>query len=240
MLLMNATKNADYTWGEIGLFALGCLGGAVAGIWAVAQLTEAMAAQAPGFWFVSRAAGIVAFIVLWLSTAWGVSLSSKGVGGIVSAPLSFALHNITSWLVLVFGAVHALALLGDRVIPFTIGGILVPFDAAYKPLLTGMGTLALYVGILVSVSFYFKKQLGYRTWHVVHLLSYAMFVGVVVHSILLGTDTSVPLMKALYVVAGGSVLFLTLFRILTARGGRPLAAVRSPALAAANVPGKNL
>lgn len=220
---METRKNADYTWGEIALFALGCLAGAMAGMWAVGRLAAAMAAQAPGFWFVSRAAGIVAFVALWLSTAWGISLSSKGIGGIVSAPLSFALHNITSWLVLGFGAVHALALLGDSVVPFTIGGIVVPFGAAYKPLLTGLGTLALYVGILVSVSFYFKKQIGYRVWHVIHMLSYLMFVGVIAHGILLGTDSSVPLMQAFYVVAGASVLFLTLFRILASRGTRPVA-----------------
>src|SRR5512135_2593194 len=117
---MNGTRNTDYSWGEIALFALGCLFGAIAGMWAVFRLTEAMVAQATGFWFVSRAAGIVAFVVLWLSTAWGVSLSSKGVGGLLSTPLSFALHNITSWLVLGFSAVHALALLGDSVVPFTI------------------------------------------------------------------------------------------------------------------------
>jgi methionine sulfoxide reductase heme-binding subunit len=224
------TKKADYSWGEIALFALGCLVGAMAGMWAVARLTQAMAAQAPGFWFVSRAAGIVAFIALWLSTAWGISLSSKGVGGILSTPLSFALHNITSWLVLGFGAMHALALLGDSVVPFTIGGVLVPFGAAYKPLLTGPGTLALYVGILVSVSFYFKKQIGYKVWHTMHLLSYLMFVGVIVHSVLLGTDSSVPLVRAMYVVAGASVLFLTLFRVLTARGTRQ--AARAPMQAA--------
>ncbi len=217
---MQNRANQDYTWSEIMIFALGSIVGALAGLWAVNHLVAAMAAQAPGFWFVSRAAAIVAYLLLWLSTAWGVSLSSKGIGGLVSAPLAYALHNVTSWLALGFGAVHALALLGDQVVPFTLGGILIPFHADYQTLVTGLGTLALYIGILVSVTFYWKKRIGYRAWRLIHMLSYAMFVMITVHSIILGTDTKSLLMQAVYIVAGGSVLFLTLFRIFTARGAR--------------------
>lgn len=221
------TQNSDYGWGEIALFALGSLLGAIAGLWAVSRMLAAMADQAPAFWFVSRASAIVGFVLLWLSTAWGVSLSSKGVAGIVSAPLAFALHNITSWLALGFGAVHALSLLGDQVVPFTIAGVLVPFGSSYQPLLTGLGTLSLWIGLLVSATFYWRRQIGYGAWRVIHMLSYLMFVAVVVHSVLLGTDSSSILMQVVYIVAGSSVLFLTLFRILTAGAGRREARVAS-------------
>jgi predicted ferric reductase len=81
--------------------------------------------------------------------------------------------------------------------------------------LTGLGTLSLYAGLLVSASFYFTKQIGYRTWRLIHALSYLMFAGVTLHSVRLGTDSSTPVMQVVYLLAGGSVLFLTLFRILT-------------------------
>lgn len=218
---MTTDKRAvEYTWPDVAVFALGSLAGALAGLIAVNRLVAAMAAQAPGFWFVSRAAGIVAYVVLWASTVWGVSLSSKGVGGLISTPLSYALHNVTSWLAIGFSVIHGLALLGDQVVPFSLGGIAVPFAAGYKPLLTGIGTLCLYGGILVSVSFYWKKQIGFRAWRLIHLLSYLIFLGATIHGIALGTDTSVPLMQALYIVAGSSVLFVTLFRVFTAGSPR--------------------
>jgi hypothetical protein len=47
-----------------------------------------------------------------------------------------------------------------------------------------------------------------------------MFAIVTVHSILLGTDTSTVVMKAIYLVAGVSVVLLTVFRALTARSGK--------------------
>ncbi len=212
-------KTEQHEWRSIALFVLGSLIGALLGLLVLKEVASAMAAKAPGFWFVSRAAGIVGYVLLWASTVWGILISSKAVKERVSGPLAFTLHNVTAWLALGFGAVHAWSLLGDRVVSFSVGGILLPFTASYQPVLTGLGTLSLYAGLLVSLSFYFTKQLGYRTWRVIHALSYLMFVGVTVHSVSLGTDSSTLVMQVVYLLAGGSVLFLTLFRVLTAAVG---------------------
>jgi predicted ferric reductase len=222
-------KIDDLTWPEIGMFSVGSVSGAVLGILALVWLGSAMAAKAPGFWFVSRASAIVAFLALWMSTTWGITISSKGIGGLVSGPVSVTVHNITSWLALGFGMVHALSLLGDQVVSFTLSALAVPFASAYQPFLTGLGTLSLYVSVIVTAAFYVKKRLGYKIWRTIHGLSYLMFAGVTVHSVLLGTDSSLPVMRAMYVVAGASVLFLTLFRVLTAGVGRSPAAESRPA-----------
>jgi sulfoxide reductase heme-binding subunit YedZ len=214
----------ELTWSEVGLFALGAVTGALLGVWALSRMAAAMAAQAPGFWFVSRAGGIVAYLLLWFSTAWGVILSAKGLGGLVSKPVSYAVHNITSWLALGFAAAHAVALLGDKVVPFGGAGVLIPFAASYRPFLTGLGTLSLYLGVLVSVTFYWKR-LRHRTWHAIHMLSYWMFVAVTIHGVILGTDSGTWMMRTIYLLAAGSVVFLTTYRILTA------APSREPALA---------
>ena len=207
-------KTEEQDWHSIALYALGSLIGALLGLLVMKGVASAMAAKSPAFWFVSRAAGVVAYVLLWASTAWGILMSSKAVKELVSGPLAFTLHNVTAWLALGFSAVHAWALLGDRVVSFSPVGILLPFAANYQPVLTGLGTLSLYAGLLVSLSFYFTKHIGYRTWRVIHTLSYLMFVGVTLHSVLLGTDSSTLVMQVVYLLAGGSVLFLTLFRIL--------------------------
>jgi predicted ferric reductase len=212
-------KTERHDWFSIVLFALGSLVGALLGVFMIKGIAGAMAAQSPGFWFVSRAAGVVAYLLLWASTAWGILISSKAVKERVSGPLAYTLHNVTAWLALGFGAMHAWALLGDRVVSFRLADILLPFAAGYQPVLTGLGTLSLYAGLLVSLSFYFTKQLGHRTWRLIHMLSYLMFVGITIHSLLLGTDSSTFVMQGVYFLAGGSVLFLTLFRILAAATG---------------------
>jgi hypothetical protein len=37
-------------------------------------MNGAVAARSPFFWFVSQAAAIVAYLLLWLATAWGVTI----------------------------------------------------------------------------------------------------------------------------------------------------------------------
>ncbi len=222
-------KSDDLTWSEIAVFTTGSVAGAVLGILALVWLGSEMAARAPGFWFVSRAAAIVAFLALWMSTAWGISISSKGIGGLISGPVAYTVHSITSWLALGFALVHALSLLGDQVVTFTLSALAVPFASAYQPFLTGLGTVGLYLGVIATAAFYLKKQLGYKAWRTIHGLSYLMFAGILVHSALLGTDSSLGVMKAMYLVAGGSVLFLTLFRALTAGAARPAVTESRPA-----------
>jgi predicted ferric reductase len=212
-------KTENHDWHSIALYALGSLIGALLGLLVMKGVASAMAAKAPGFWYVSRAAGVVGYVFLWASTALGILMSSRAVKELVPAPLAFTLHTVTAWLALGFSAVHAWALLGDRIISFSPVGILLPFAANYQPALTGLGTLSLYAGLLVSLSFYFSKQIGYRTWRVIHTLSYLMFVGVTLHSVRLGTDSGTVVMQVVYLLAGGSVLFLTLFRVLIGATG---------------------
>jgi predicted ferric reductase len=217
---MNTEEQKNHDWDSLALYALGSLAGALLGWLAIQGIAGAMAAKSPAFWFVSRAAAVVAYLLLWASTTWGILISSKAVKAHVSGPMAFTLHNVTAWLAMGFSAVHAVALLGDRVVSFSLAGILVPFAAGYQPVLTGLGTLSLYAGLLVSLSFYFTKHIGHRTWRVIHMLSYLMFVGVTLHGVLLGTDSSTLVMQGVYLLAGGSVLFLTLFRVLMAATGR--------------------
>jgi sulfoxide reductase heme-binding subunit YedZ len=212
-------KAERHDWRSITLFALGSLAGSLLGLWALKGVASAMAANTPVFWFVSRAAGVVGYLLLWASTIMGILMSSKAVKEVVPGPLAYTLHNVTAWLALGFSAVHAWALLGDRVVSFSLAGILLPFAASYEPALTGLGTLSLYVGLLVSLSSYVRKRIGYRTWRLIHALSYLMFVGVTFHGVQLGTDSSTLVMQVVYLLASGSVLFLTLFRVLIAAVG---------------------
>ncbi len=211
-------------WSEMALYVAGGVSGAALGILAGMWIAGAVAVQSPIFWFISRASAIVAYLLLWLSTAWGVTISTKGLGGRVSGVMAYAMHNITSWLALGFALVHAVSLLGDQVVNFTLPGILVPFAAGYRPLLTGLGTLSLYLGVVVTGAFYMKKRLGLRAWRTIHGLSYLMFATVTLHSIFLGTDTSAAVLKLIYLVAGVSVVLLTLLRVLTVKSGKRRAA----------------
>ena len=109
---------------------------------------------------------------------------------------------------------HALVLLADTYIDFNLWHLVLPFTAPYEPFWTGLGTLALYLATLMTSSFYIRKQLGQRTWRILHYLTFITYLLVLGHGIMTGTDSSLPAMKLLYGGSGLGVLFLVYYRLL--------------------------
>jgi predicted ferric reductase len=116
---------------------------------------------------------------------------------------------------LAFGLFHALILIGDKYINYTLMQILVPFNSVgYKPIEVGLGQVAFYVLAIVSLSFYVRKRIGHRTWRVIHFLSFLALVLALAHGLLSGTDSTLDWLRGFYFASGASLLFLTLYRII--------------------------
>ncbi len=163
-------------------------------------------------WHLSRVTGVVGYVLLWLSTALGISISSRAARLWPGGPAAFDLHQFGSLLALGFAGFHGLVLLGDSYIDYTLAQILLPFtSSSYRPLATGLGQLAFYLALAASLSYYVRKRIGQKTWRWLHFSTFLAFFLVTLHGALAGTDTTVLL--PLYVVAGASVLLLTLYRI---------------------------
>lgn len=167
-------------------------------------------------WYLTRSSGTVAYIFLAASTIWGLLLSSKLIKEIIPAPVTLAMHDILSWIAVGLASFHALVLLFDSYYTYTLGNLLIPFTGPYEPLLVGVGTIAFYLMLLLSASFYARKWLGAKRWRQFHYGAFAAYIMVTLHGWLVGTDSTT--FTWLY---GGSalvVLFLTLYRIVTALG----------------------
>lgn len=173
-----------------------------------------LATDSHAYWYLARAGGVVAYILLWLATVWGIMMSSKVIKGVVSVPVAFAMHEYLPILGVVFAALHALVLLGDTYIDFTLWQLLVPFAGPYKPLWTGLGILAFYLSLALIVSFYFRKRIGQKAWRAFHYTAYLAFLIALVHGMMAGSDSGSAAMRALYLVTGGTSVFLVLYRLL--------------------------
>lgn len=181
-------------------------------------LTTSVSGESPKvFWYLSRGSAMAAYWVLWLAMAMGVILTNKMAQIWPGVPPAYEVHQYTSLFGMSLALFHALILTGDRYIAYTIPQVLVPFASQnYRPLWVGLGQTALYVWLLVNLSFYVRKRIGKKAWHWIHFASYASFLGAMVHAIFSGTDSSLPLTQALYWISGGSLLFLTVYRVLIA------------------------
>ena len=180
-------------------------------------LGAAPAADSHVYWYMSRSAGIVAYLLLWGSVAWGLMVSNKILDGVVKPVLTYELHQFVSILALAVGAFHAFILLGDTYTQFGLLDLLLPFRSAYQPFWVGVCILALYLIAIITVSFYIKKRLGHRTWRVLHYASFGAWIMVTLHSVVIGSETASPVMTIVYLSAILSVSFLLTYRILMSK-----------------------
>ncbi len=165
------------------------------------------------FWHLARSSGVVAYLLLGLSAALGLLITNRLARVWPGGPTAFDLHQFVSLMALAFTAFHALILLGDDYIGYTLAQILIPFAATgYKPVATGLGQIAFYLALIVSFSFYIRSRIGRRAWRIIHYASFLIFILITLHSLIAGTDTST--LWPLYLVSFGSILFLTLYRML--------------------------
>ena len=198
-----------------------------------------MAEGTKAYWYLARAGGLVAYLLLWAATLWGVMMSGKTLKGRIDAALLYAMHEFLPILAMVFAVLHAVVLLGDAYIRFDLFDLLVPFQAPYRPLWTGLGTLSLYLSLALIVSFYVRSIISRRAWRLFHYTTYLAFILALVHGVMAGTDAGQPVVQWMYVLTGQTLLLATLHRVLMAQSGgakaeRVLpAASTTPAAAAA-------
>lgn len=165
-------------------------------------------------WYLIRASGAVAYLFLAASTLWGIALSSKVVKALVPGALSLAMHNYLSWNAIGLTAVHAILLLFSNFMDYSVANLFIPFTGPYSPFWVGLGIIALYLMVLTTVTFYMRKQIGYRSFHLLHYLTYIAFVLALLHSWVAGTDSLA--LGMVYLVTAVAVFFLTIYRLLDA------------------------
>lgn len=215
--------NAQYSWRNMfGAILIGLVVG-VSVAWQLiptylTSMVQSMQGDEPKvFWYVSRSAGVIAYVLLWLSMAWGLLLTTtigKQIGKV--API-VDLHRHFSWLTIAFTLAHVMVLLGDRYANFTLGMLFIPFTGdgpAYRPYAMLFGQIATYLIVIVTVSFWGRTWIGQKVWRGLHYASFVAFVGVSIHAWL--HVNAMNTLFWLYAVATVSVLFLSVLRVLTA------------------------
>jgi DMSO/TMAO reductase YedYZ heme-binding membrane subunit len=180
-------------------------------------------------WVLLRAAGIGAYVALWLAVVWGLVATTGVVKSRISKPSANHFHAFVATTGLVLLGVHLGLLLIDTYMPFTVSDVFIPMRSTFRPVAITAGVLAMYGMVLLIVSSWMRSKLSTRLWRAIHLLSVPAFVLALLHGVFTGTDTERPWMVAMYAVTGVIAFFLVVVRGLTAdyRPPRPAAPVRT-------------
>ena len=205
----------------VALIALGVLL-AIMGYSPIALIRQALdgllaASSVQAMWYVTRAAGILSYLLLWLSTVWGLAVSNKILDPVLHRAFTYDFHQFLSLLAIGFIILHIGVLLADKYLPFTVAQVLVPFAAPYRPVWVGIGTIGLYLTLLVSITFYIRRLIGQKTFRAIHLVSYIAFIAAALHGLFAGTDSPLPTVQWMYLLTTLSVVFLTAYRIVTSK-----------------------
>ena len=167
------------------------------------------------WWYVTRAAGFMAYLLTWWSTIWGLGLASRIFHPAVEGSQTYDFHEFVSLLALGFMLVHAGVLMLDRYLPFSLAQVLIPFLSAYRPFWVGLGVIGLYTFILVTVTFYLRRTIGTQAFRSIHVLSLLGYVGVTLHGLLAGTDSALQATNLMYAGTFLSVVFLVVYWLVT-------------------------
>ncbi|MDO5770266.1 MAG: ferric reductase-like protein [Psychrobacter sp.] len=177
-------------------------------------VSQLLTATDKHFWYLSRASGVIAYILFWLAVVFGLLLSTR-LGKHFNAARVFALHQYLSLIAVGFATFHAGILLADNFLNLTLWQVLLPFGFQTERVGVALGQLGFWFLLICAFSFYIKQYIGQSAWRWLHFLTFMAYTLISIHVFMVGSDTrALPLL--LFYAGSQTVVFLLMsYRILT-------------------------
>lgn len=176
-------------------------------------------------WLFSRAAGILAFILLTASSAFGLVISSRAFQKIFPGADAYEFHRTISILSIFAVVAHFVSLLFDRFFGLTFLDALLPFRFAREGVMSAggfdlrlpiaFGIIAFYLIVLLVVTAEFRAKMPPKIWRIVHYASFAAYPLFLLHGFMSGTDSREGWMRAIYALSVTIMIVLVSVRIFS-------------------------
>jgi Ferric reductase like transmembrane component len=186
--------------------------------------TLAATSGSQALWYLTRASGVVALLLLTATMLLGVLSANRWRSERWPRFAVADLHRNLTLLALVFIATHVLTTIVDGFAPIGLRDAFIPFASAYRPIWLGFGALALDLLLTLAVTSALRRRIGYRAWRLLHWAAYAIWPLALVHGLGSGSDARFDWMSLLtyacIALVGGAVAV----RLMHSRPGLQLAA----------------
>lgn len=139
-------------------------------------------------WFVNRGTGVVLLVLMTFSVALGVLATVRASSVWWPRFVTQALHRNVALLSLALLTAHAGAAIIDGFVDIQWIDAVIPLGSGYHVYWTSLGTLALDLTVLVTLTSVSRHRFGLRRWRAVHLTSYLVWPLALAHGIGMGTD----------------------------------------------------
>jgi methionine sulfoxide reductase heme-binding subunit len=166
-------------------------------------------------WYLSRAAGIVALLMLSASVLMGVVLATDLFPRWRRTAWLLDLHRWLAGLTAFFVVGHLAALMADTHVHFGLRAVTVPFASTWRPTAVAAGVIAAWLLLAIEGTALAMKRLPKWAWRDLHVVSYCVFWAVCIHAAFAGTDASRPAYIAAALAVVGAVVFAVSYRVLS-------------------------
>ena len=186
------------------------------------------------YWYLARATGAVAMVLLTVSVVLGILGSLRFSAGPRWPRFAIdSLHRDTSLLVVALLVLHVITSVLDGFAPLTLTDAIIPFATPYRPLWMGFGTLAFDLIIALVVTSLWRRRLGYGSWRAIHWFAYVCWPIAILHGLGTGSDVKSSWMLLLTAACVAAVVVAVLIRIGRAESATPGMRAGTAALAIA-------
>lgn len=169
-------------------------------------------------WYIARAGGIVAWLLLTASVMLGLLLSTRLATRWAGAAWLQDVHRFVSGLAIAFVGVHIAGLVADTYVHFGVADVLVPLASRWRPVAVAWGVVGMWLLVSVEITSLLRRRMPRRVWHAIHLTSYVTYVATTIHLLTAGTDAWTRPVAALTVVATGTLTVVAVTGVV--RSGR--------------------
>ena len=172
------------------------------------------------WWYVARASGIIAWLLLTASVIWGVLLSTDAFPTRRRPAWLLDLHRWLGGLTVAFVAAHLAALVADNYTHFDIADLAIPYASQWRPGAVALGVVATWCLVAVELTSLAMRRLPRKLWRGVHLTSYLVFWLASLHAAFAGTDTTNRLYQLTAAISIAAVAWALVYRLSNRRTDR--------------------
>ena len=165
-------------------------------------------------WYLTRASGAVALVLLTASVVIGIAAIARMRGPGVPRFVVDGLHRTASLLAVAFLVIHIITAVLDSFASISLIDAVIPFVGSYRPLWLGLGAVAFDLLLAVAITSVVRARMGHSAWRGIHWLAYGAWPIAVLHGFGTGSDVHQAWLQAISVACIAAVLVAVVARAM--------------------------
>jgi len=165
-------------------------------------------------WYVSRATGVVALLLLTAVMLIGILINRQGrLPGLPRFAVT-NLHRNLSLMAVVFIVIHVVTAVLDGYVSIPLISGVIPFTSHYEGFWLGLGAVSFDLMLALIVTSLVRGRMSQRLWKAVHWLAYASWPVAFAHSIGSSSDLQGGLLLGLAVLCAAALAAALVWRLV--------------------------